>query len=431
MENYFPDGVPSTVLAIVQANANEEASLYTSSNNSPVNPGQTEEQGAAVPEGYTYITVNGDYNISSYAYTYVNVPGETKFGYAYITENGDYDIASYECVNVDVPGQNIDPVYGEQLSILNAIEEDVFPVTADLCQTNVSSDFWCESEDDGDGNTIVTLASWKQVVNVDETDYTIQVAVECDSDLYGNTTGVINEAGTFYNELDVYPDLYGEYIYPTLIDVTMTKSSNPSEDEYDYLIVGKLYSWNMRPIEMPVDLITENGFYPTNGQLGFEVYVEGGSTGLGFPMLMFKEWGFENWRYAVAEDNNLTISFGLNDQASNKMVDYVAVSSFNGENVDRMTLKPLSIDCSSAARENWPGSYSGLDYYYWSNAPADPEAEGYHYDSNADTVVSFFELTNLEDPVSGDTFEGEVTVNLSYNTTTGVWSATWDEVVEP
>lgn len=259
MENYFPDGVPSTVLAIVQANASEEASLYTSSNNSPVNPGQTEEQGAAVPSGYTYITVNGDYNISSYAYTYVNVPGETKFGYAYITENGDYDIASYESVNVNV---------------------------------------------------------------------------------------------------------------------------------------------------------------------------EGGSTGLGFPMLMFKEWSFENWRYAVADDsNNLTISFGLNDQAPDKMVDYVAVSSYNGENVDRMTLKPLSIDCSAAARENWPGSYSGFDYYYWSNAPADPEAEGYHYDSNADMAVSFFELTNLEDPVTGDTFEGEVTVNLSYNTTTGIWSATWNEAV--
>lgn len=45
MNNYFPSGVPSNVLAIVQPDAETPAALYTSSNNSPVGGGSSEEQG--------------------------------------------------------------------------------------------------------------------------------------------------------------------------------------------------------------------------------------------------------------------------------------------------------------------------------------------------------------------------------------------------
>lgn len=76
LDAYFgEDGVPSGFLAIVQPDSETEASLYTSSNNSPINPGQSESQGGDTPEGYTYITENGDYDIASYAYANVNVEG--------------------------------------------------------------------------------------------------------------------------------------------------------------------------------------------------------------------------------------------------------------------------------------------------------------------------------------------------------------------
>lgn len=47
MDAYFPNGVPSNVLAIVQPDAETPAALYTSSNNSPVGGGSSEEQGGS------------------------------------------------------------------------------------------------------------------------------------------------------------------------------------------------------------------------------------------------------------------------------------------------------------------------------------------------------------------------------------------------
>lgn len=45
MDAYYPNGVPSNVLVIVQPDADTPAALYTSSNNSPVGGGSSEEQG--------------------------------------------------------------------------------------------------------------------------------------------------------------------------------------------------------------------------------------------------------------------------------------------------------------------------------------------------------------------------------------------------
>lgn len=50
LNNYFPSGVPSTVLAIVQGGPDEPAVLYTSGNNSPYNPGQKENMGGYVDD---------------------------------------------------------------------------------------------------------------------------------------------------------------------------------------------------------------------------------------------------------------------------------------------------------------------------------------------------------------------------------------------
>lgn len=53
MDAYFPNGVPSNVLAIVQPDAETPAALYTSSNNSPVGGGSSEEQGGPGQGGDT------------------------------------------------------------------------------------------------------------------------------------------------------------------------------------------------------------------------------------------------------------------------------------------------------------------------------------------------------------------------------------------
>lgn len=81
LERYYENGVPSTVLAVVQADASEPAVLYTSSNNSPVDGGSTEQQGGMIPPA-GYILPEGTYDI---------------------TANGLADISTYEMVNVDVP----------------------------------------------------------------------------------------------------------------------------------------------------------------------------------------------------------------------------------------------------------------------------------------------------------------------------------------
>lgn len=97
LERYYENGVPSTVLAVVQADASEPAVLYASSNNSPVEGGSTEQQGGMIPpagyilpEGTYDITANGLADISTYAYVDVNVP--IPAGYIVPTGNYSYSI---------------------------------------------------------------------------------------------------------------------------------------------------------------------------------------------------------------------------------------------------------------------------------------------------------------------------------------------------
>lgn len=65
--------------------------------------------GMVTPTGTYNISENGNYDISTYASTYVNVPqGITPTGYSYITVNGDYDISTYAMVNVNVSGGGVE-----------------------------------------------------------------------------------------------------------------------------------------------------------------------------------------------------------------------------------------------------------------------------------------------------------------------------------
>lgn len=72
-----------------------------------------QEEVPVVPPGYSYvegtktITENGTVDVSSYASAYVQVPIPEGFiyptGYAYITTNGDFPIREFQYVNVNVP----------------------------------------------------------------------------------------------------------------------------------------------------------------------------------------------------------------------------------------------------------------------------------------------------------------------------------------
>ena len=101
MNNYFPSGIPSNILAIVQGSADEAASLYTTSNNSPVSSNTMNMGGGGVtPTGTYNITTNGNYDVTTYAYSYVSVPTVTPTGTLLVMNPGQYDAASYAYVAV-------------------------------------------------------------------------------------------------------------------------------------------------------------------------------------------------------------------------------------------------------------------------------------------------------------------------------------------
>lgn len=67
-----------------------------------------------------------------------------------------------------------------------------------------------------------------------------------------------------------YPDLYGT-IYPILQDVTLTESSDPSNDGYDYLIQGDIYAFNLVDCCAGVDTINSDQIkFGSDGVLAFK-----------------------------------------------------------------------------------------------------------------------------------------------------------------
>ena len=55
------------------------------------------------PEGYTYITMNGDHSVNGYAYVNVAVPGATEYDHIDISANSQVDVSAYNYAYVSVP----------------------------------------------------------------------------------------------------------------------------------------------------------------------------------------------------------------------------------------------------------------------------------------------------------------------------------------
>lgn len=101
MDAYYPNGVPSNVLAIVQPDASTPAALYTSSNNSPVGGGSSEEQGGGQGADTTADKIEGwqdKFGNALQAVATAIYQNDNTYGEPIIKDNADW------CVKTAVDG---------------------------------------------------------------------------------------------------------------------------------------------------------------------------------------------------------------------------------------------------------------------------------------------------------------------------------------
>ena len=152
-----------------------------------------------------------------------------------------------------------------------------FTVTLDGNEENVEAvewDFYVDvptGELDQDDNTIYEQKAVHVIVSSNDEHGELPMAIHIE------------------DALEHYPDLYGDFIYPILENATLTASEDPSEDGYDYLLEGDLYVWNLNNNEGNVMEVTENGFYPNEGSLGYDVNVPSGYEDNGETVVIFKD----------------------------------------------------------------------------------------------------------------------------------------------
>lgn len=151
-----------------------------------------------------------------------------------------------------------------------------------------------------DGNDAIEAVEWNEVAEFDDgngniEEKTVHVIVN------GDPHGILADATGIDEGLNDFSDLYNS-IYPMLENVTLTTSSDPTHDGYDYLIEGDLHSWNLNDNFNPVLTIENNGFYGTGNALGFNVNVSSGGLSEGtFSIFNFLAYGSNN---GMVEINN-------------------------------------------------------------------------------------------------------------------------------
>lgn len=203
-----------------------------------------------------------DYLIECQGLNYINAM-ENNSNVEEITENGFF--VNNTCAigfNINVSGgsgSSADPLYG-CVSVNNMIENE--ETTADYVQSVIYENF--EYVEDNGEYTI----SWDDHGDVIEEGQPIRKIFHVV--LTGDPHEIYGIGSDIASDIEDYPSLYTN-IYPILENATLTESSDPSEDGYDYLLEGDLYAWNLNDNYGQVNEIIGNGFHANEGRLGFVI----------------------------------------------------------------------------------------------------------------------------------------------------------------
>lgn len=289
---------------------------------------------ALKPSGTSYITTNGEHNVSSYAYAYVTVEGEGGG-----SGGGNNPLDSLDS-NIILEGTT----EGENLGL--RIDDNF---CAYFEGNPVSSSGYSADQIEFD----TTLYGWDDIQDQEIT-YTGHVVLT-DPDGVGNwAVDAINEV-IFDNE-DYLSELYHN-LYIVVNSWTATESSDPSNDGYDWLIECEgLDAINPTQCTNTVEEITENGFFLNNGAVGFNVDVSGGGgiTPSGTSYISTNgthDVSSYAYAYVNVPNNGVVLSGGeywhvspidadtsINiSQSANSYINIVSFNEYNVESEDGMT----------------------------------------------------------------------------------------------
>ena len=228
--------------------------------------------GGITPEGTSYITTNGEHDVTSYAYAYVSVEGEIPAGYTYVSgtiniyDNGTVDVSSYASAYVNIEGGESsgggDP-YNDSYNISDVVENDLVGETVEY-YLSVLSDYYTATltSEEGVSPEEYTL-EWEEYQNVDGNDVTVHVIANANYDPLYNITNDYSYSFSY---------LYGNgdpgIIYPILENAIVTEVTDAY---YTYLVEGDLKYFNLQDLGDSVLEISENGFYTVEGQTAVNV----------------------------------------------------------------------------------------------------------------------------------------------------------------